>query len=111
MAFIATVWEGIYWIYLAQNKRQVLCSLEYVNETLGSTGWAELLNQLRNSGIIKDSDPRIYLFSQLCVSDTRAAMTEHLCSVAALWLLQIAMFLSIKVRYTAEMKSGLTRII
>lgn len=44
MAFMATVWEGIDWTYLAQDKGKVLCSLEYVTETLGSTGWVELVN-------------------------------------------------------------------
>lgn len=61
IAFIATAWEGLDWIYLDQDKGHILCCLEYANETLGSTGWVELLNWLMNSRLIKESDPWIYL--------------------------------------------------
>jgi len=56
IAFIATAWEGLDWIYLDQDKGYILCCLEYVNETSGSTGWVELLNWLMHSRIVKDSD-------------------------------------------------------
>lgn len=44
VTFVATAWENLEWIYLDQDKGHVLCSSEYANETLGSTGWVELLN-------------------------------------------------------------------